>query len=145
MEGVQGYNKDQIALVVTDLSNFAVQVPIVLGMPTTSCVVNVMKEREIDTLATLWANARVAHLLLVQRATTTVEDSQTMENSSPSEYDKVFITKNAETIDAFSSCVIPVKTEKAYHGGRINVMTQALRVEDGSLPQGSLCKTCIWC
>ena len=65
-----------------------------------------------------------------------VEDSQTVENSSPSEYDKVFITKNAEIIDSFSSHAIPMKTERAYFGGRINVMTQALRVEDGSLPQG---------
>ena len=44
------------------------------------------------------------------------------------------ITKNTETIDAFSSHVIPMKTEKAYLGGRINVITQALRLEDGSLP-----------
>ena len=58
-----------------------------------------------------------------------------MENSGSSEYNKVFITKNVETIDAFSSCVIPMKMERAYHGGRINVMTQVLRVEDGSLPQ----------
>ena len=28
-----------------------------------------------------------------------------------------------------------MKTEKAYLGGRINVMTQALQVEDRSLPQ----------
>ena len=45
-------------------------------------------------------------------------------------------TKKAETIDAFSSHVIPLKAEKAYLRGRINVMTQALQVEDGSLPQG---------
>ena len=94
-----------------------------------------MKDREIDALATLWVNARVAHILSVQRATATVEDSQTTENSGLSEYNEVFITKNAETIDVFSSHVIPIKIERAYLGGRINVMTQALRVEDGSLPQ----------
>ena len=59
-----------------------------------------------------------------------MEDSQTAENSGSSEYDKVFITKNAEIIDAFSSHVIPKKMERAYLRGRINVMTQALRVED---------------
>ena len=41
-----------------------------------------------------------------------------------------------ETIDAFSSHVIPIKVEKAYTGECINVMTQALWAEDGSLPQG---------
>ena len=126
MEGVQGYNKDQVALVAQDLLNFVVQVPIILGTPTISRVVNVMKEREIDNLVMPCANAWVTHLLSVQRTTATVEDSQTAEKSIPSEYDKVAITKNAETIDAFSSRVIPVKMERAYLGVRINVLTQAL-------------------
>ena len=65
MDGVQGYNEDQIALVVLDLSNFAERIPIILGTPTISCIINVMKEREIDTLVMPWANARVAHLLSV--------------------------------------------------------------------------------
>ena len=39
-----------------------------------------------------------------------------VEDSGPGEYNEVAITKNAETIDAFSSCDIPVKTEKAYLG-----------------------------
>ena len=59
-----------------------------------------------------------------------------MGESGLGECDKVVITKNAETIDAFSSHVIPVKTEKAYLRERINIMTQALQVKDGSLPQG---------
>ena len=36
-----------------------------------------------------------------------------------------------------------MKTERAYLGGRINVMTQALPVEDGSLPRAYLAK-CIY-
>ena len=136
MEGVQGYNEDQVALIVPDLSNFAAQVPIILGTPMISCVVNVMKQKEIDALAMLWANAWVAHLLSVQRATATVEDSQAEGKSSSSEYDEVVVTKNAKTIDAFSSRVIPVKAEKVYTGERISVMTQALWAGDGLLPQG---------
>ena len=50
VNGVQGYNEDQIALVVPDLSNFAERIPIILGTPTISHIINVMKEREIDTL-----------------------------------------------------------------------------------------------
>ena len=41
-----------------------------------------------------------------------------------------------ETVDAFSSHVIPMKADKAYMGEGMNVMTQALWIEDGSLPQG---------
>ena len=36
IDGVQGYDKDQIALVVPDLSNFAAQIPVILGTPTIS-------------------------------------------------------------------------------------------------------------
>ena len=116
--------------------NFMAWVPIILGTPTISCIVNIMKEREIDALAMPWVIAWVAHLLSVWRATATVEDSQAVEKSSLNEYDEVVITKNAETIDTFSCPVIPVKTGKAYLGDRINVITQALQIEDGSLPQG---------
>ena len=31
VDGVQGYDKDQIALVIPDLSNFAAQIPVILG------------------------------------------------------------------------------------------------------------------
>ena len=67
VDGVQCYDEDQIALVILDFSNFASRVPIILGMPTTSQVVNVMKEVEMDALAMPWANARVAQLLAVHR------------------------------------------------------------------------------
>ena len=45
-------------------------------------------------------------------------------------------TQNVETIEAFSSNMVPVKVGKAYTEGHINVMTQALQTEDSSLLQG---------
>ena len=65
VDGVQGYNEVQIALVVPDLLNFMERISIILGTSTISCIINVMKGREIDALATPWVNARVAHLLSV--------------------------------------------------------------------------------
>ena len=50
VDGVQGYDKEQIALVILDLSNFTARVPVILGTPTISCIANVMKEKEINTL-----------------------------------------------------------------------------------------------
>ena len=70
VDGVWDYNEDQIALVIPDVSNFAARVPIILGTPTISWIVNVMKEKEIDTLTTPLVNASVAHLLSVCRMTT---------------------------------------------------------------------------
>ena len=57
VDGVQGYDEDQIALVIPDLSNFVVQIPVILGTPTIGQVVNVIKEVEMDALAMIWANA----------------------------------------------------------------------------------------
>ena len=65
VEGVWGYDEDQIALVIPDFSNFATRVPTILGMPTIGHIVNVMREAEMDALAMPWANAKAAHLLVV--------------------------------------------------------------------------------
>ena len=67
VDGVWGYDEDQIALVISDFSNFVVRVTVILGMPTIGQVVNVMTEAEMDTLAMPWTNARAAHLLSVHR------------------------------------------------------------------------------
>ena len=64
-DGGQGYDEDQIALVIPDLSNFVPRVPVILSTPTISYIVNVIKEKEIDTLAMPWVNAWVAYLLAV--------------------------------------------------------------------------------
>ena len=94
-------------------------------------------EREGDRhLGDALGKCQVAHLLSVQRAAATIADDQATEESSPDEYKEVVVTKNMETVDAFSCHVIPKKVEKAYMGEHINVMTQVLQTEDGSLPQG---------
>ena len=101
VDGVQGYDEDQIAQVNPDLSNFAAQIPVILGTPTISQVINEMKEVEIDTLAMPWVNARVAHLLLVCRMTAVEVGDGIEEESSSDGYDQVMFTQNVETVDAF--------------------------------------------
>ena len=136
VDGVWGYNEGQIALVILDSSNFASRVPIILGMPTISWVVNVMKEVEMDTLAMPWANARAAHLLAVHsmmpmEVGDTQEEKLDMDDDDPLMY-----TQKAKTLEPFSSHIILVKTGKAYLGECINVMVQALQAQDASLPPG---------
>ena len=136
VDGVQDYDENQIALVIPDLSNFVAQVPIILGTPMRSHVMNMIKEREIDALVTPWVNAWVAYLLAVQQATDTVEDDKGVAGESdPSEHNEVVNTKDTETIDAFSSHIIYVKMWTAYTGSGLNMMTHTLCAEDGSLPQ----------
>ena len=47
--------------------------------------------------------------------------------------DPLMYTQKAETLEPFSSQIIPVKTGKAYLGERINVMVQALQTQEGTL------------
>ena len=136
VDRVQNYDEDQIALVIPDKLKFTEWILIILGTPTIRCVVNVMKEREIDVLVMPWANARVMHLLSVQRAVATVVDDQTLVSANPNGYDEVVFTRNTETTEAFSSHVISIKAEKVYTGEFVNVMTQTLQTKDSSLPQG---------
>ena len=134
--GVQGYDEDWIALVNLDLSDFAVWVPVILGTPKISCIINIIKEKEIDALTMPWVNAWVAHLLSVWRAAATVKDGQTTGNSNLGGYNEMVLIRNTETIDAFSSHVITAKANADHTSKRIDRMTQALCVEDSSLPQG---------
>ena len=136
LDRVQGYDKDRIALVISTLSNFAAQIPIILGSPTFSQVINVMKEVEIDALVMPWVNARVAHLLWVCRMMAVKVGDGIVEESGPDGYDQVMFTQDVETIEAFSSHVVQVKVGRAYTVEHINIMVQGLQTENGSLPQG---------
>ena len=78
----------------------------------------------------------MAHLLSVHRMTAVKLGDGTTEESNSDDYEQVMFTQNVETIEAFSSHVVLVKVEKAYTGGHINVMAQALWTRDSSLLQG---------
>ena len=136
MDGVWGYDEDQIALIIPDFSNFATRVPIILGTPTIGQVVNMMREVEMDALAMPWANARAAHLLAVRRMTPVEVRNDQEEGYDTNKDSPLMYTQKAETLEPFSSHVIPVKTTKVYLGECLNIMVQALYVQDGTLPPG---------
>ena len=126
IDGVQGYDEDEIALVIPDLSNFVAQIPVILGTPTISRVVNVMKEAEMDALVMPWANARVVHLLSVHRMMPMEVVDGKKEEVVVDGYDQLMYTQNVETIEPFSSQVMLVKAGRAYVGECINIIVQAL-------------------
>ena len=89
VDGVQGYDEDQIALVILDLSNFPARIPVILGTPTISHIINIMKEKQIDAFVMPWENARVAHLLSVHRMAAINLGDEIMEEPSSDDYDEV--------------------------------------------------------
>ena len=90
----------------------------------------------MDALAKPWVNARVAHLLAVHRMMPMEVGDGQEERFDMNDDDQLMYSYKAETIEPFSSHIVPVKTGRAYVGECINVMVQALWAQDGSLPQG---------
>ena len=136
VDGVWGYDEDQIALIIPDFSNFATRGPIILGNPSIGQVVNMMREAELDALAMPWANARAVHLLAIRRMTPVEVGNDQEEGHDTDKDSPLMYTQKAETLEPFSSHVTHVKTTKAYLGECLNVMVQALHAQDGTLPPG---------
>ena len=90
----------------------------------------------MDALAMPWANARAAHLLAVQRMTPMEVGNGQEEGCDTDDDNLLMYTQKAETLEPFSSHVIPVKAVKAYSGEHTNVMVQALCTQDGTLLLG---------
>ena len=136
MDGVWGYDEDQIALIILDFSNFMVRVPVILGTSTIGRVVNIMREVEMDTLAMPWVNARAAHLLAIRRMAPVKVESHRDGGYVTRQDGFMMHTQKVETLEPFSSHVIPVKMMEAYVGDHLNIMVQALYIQDGTLPPG---------
>ena len=77
-----------------------------------------------------------AHLLAIRRMTTVKVGNDHEEGYNTNQDGFVMHTTKVETLEPFSSHVIPVKTMEAYLGERLNVMVQALYVQDGTLLPG---------
>ena len=90
----------------------------------------------MDALAMPWANARAAHLLAVWRMTPMEVGNGQEEGYDTDDDNPLMYTQKAETLEPFSSHIIPIKTVKAYLGECINVMVQALHTQDGTLLPG---------
>ena len=88
----------------------------------------------MDALAMSWANAKAVHLLAIQRMTPVEVGNGQEEGYDTDKNNPLVYTQKAETLERFSSHVIPIKTVKAYLGECINVMVQALHTQDGLLP-----------
>ena len=88
----------------------------------------------MDALAMPWANTRAVQLLVVCRMMPMEVGDDEEEKFDTNDGDPLMYTQKAETLEPFSSHIIPVKTGKAYLGECGNVVVQALWTQDGTLP-----------
>ena len=139
VEGVKGYNKDQAALVVPDLTAFGSRVPVTLGIPTINQIMNIIKESEIDELSVSLNGSRICHLL----AGCWAEHSLNNNTTAGPIPDATDLNKAVKTIKqevaAFLSKIIHgcTKTVLLVLGKNMYMMTQAPeKGEEPCLPHG---------
>ena len=110
---VQGYDEDQIAIVMDDpgMSEWLV----ILGTPTLYHVMEVIKESEISKLAVPWASSRVSWLMrdIQAKLGQVVVNDVVNKPISPLNVDEV--------VRVTSKCTVPPFGHKAIHG-KVNLV-----------------------
>ena len=133
---VQGYDEDQVAIVMDDPDMS--ECPVILGTPTIYHAMEVMKEREISKLAVPWASSRVSWLMRDVQARL----SQVVVNDVANKpilllnVDEVVTVTSKCTLSPFGHKAIHGKVNLVLHGYKMNVMTHGLEKRSPSLPLG---------
>ena len=133
---VQGYDEDQIAIVMDDPG--MTEWPVILGTPTLYRIMEVIKESEISKLAVPWASSQVSWLMRDVQA----KPGQVVVNDvankpiAPFHVDEVVRVTSKCTIPPFGHKAIHGKVNLVLHGYKMNVMTHGLEKQSPSLPLG---------
>ena len=133
---VQGYDEDQIAIVMDDpgMSEW----PVILGTPTFYRVMEVIKESEISKLAVPWASLQVSWLMRDVQAKLGQVVMNDIANKPilPLNVDEVVRATSKCTVPPFGHKAIHGKVNLILHGYKMNVMTHGLEKRLPSLPLG---------
>ena len=133
---VQGYDEDQITIVMDDPDMS--ECPVMLGTPTIYHVMEVIKESEISKLAVPWASSRVSWLMrdVQTRLGQVVVNDVANKPISPLNVDEVMRVASKCTVPPFGHKAIHGKVNLVLHGYKMNVMTHGLEKRLSSLPLG---------
>ena len=131
---VQGYDEDQVAIVMDDPDMS--ECLVILGTPTIYCVMEVIKESEISKLAVPWTSSRVSWLMrdIQARLSQVVVNDVANKPISPLNVDEVVRVASKCTIPPFGHKAIHGKVNLVLHGYKMNVMTHGLEKRLPSLP-----------
>ena len=132
---VPSYDKDQVAMVVSEDSNFLKRCQVILGTPTINWAVQAMKESEIENAPEAWQSAVHSNEFANYMVQLNPEDYgmtlPTNMGENPTDLDELVLLKNKATILAFESIILHCHTRKMMMMGyKLHVMTQATYPED---------------
>ena len=134
--GVEGYDEDQIAIVMDDPG--MMEWPVILGTPTLYWVMEVIKEGEISKLAVPWASSRVSWLMrdALAKLGQVVMNDIANKPIVPLHVDEVVRVASKCMVPPFGHKAIHDKFNLILHGYKMNVMTHGLEKRSPSLPLG---------
>ena len=132
--GVEGYDEDQIAIVMDNPGMTEWQV--ILGTPTLYRVMEVIKESEISKLAVPWASSCVSWLMrdVVAKLGRAVVNDIANKPIAPLHVDEVVRVASKCTVPPFGHKAIHGKVNLVLHSYKMNVMTHGLEKWSPSLP-----------
>ena len=134
--GVEGYDEDQIAIVMDDPG--MTEWLVILGTPTLYRVMEVIKESQISKLAVPWASSRVSWLMrdVLAKLGQVVVNDIANKPIAPLHVDEVVRLASKCTVPPFGHKAIHGKVNLVLHGYKMNVMTHGLEKRLPSLPLG---------
>ena len=134
--GVEGYDEDQITIVMDDPG--MTEWLVILGTPTLYRVMEVIKESEISKLAVPWASSRISWLMrdVVAKLGQVVVNDIANKPIAPLHVDEVVRVASKCTVPPFGHKAIHGKVNLVLHGYKMNVMTHGLERRSPSLPLG---------
>ena len=133
---VQGYDEDQVTLVMDDPG--MTECPVILGTSTLYRVMEVIKESEISKLAVPWSSSQISWLMwdVMARLGQVVVNDMANKPIAPLNVDEVVRVASKCTVPPFGHKVIHGKVNLVLHGCRLNAMTHGLEKRSPSLPLG---------
>ena len=134
---VPSYDDDQVALVVSEDSNFLKRCQVILGTLTINRAVRAMKESEMENAPEAWQSALHSYEFANYMVNLNPEEYgmtlPTNTGENPTDLDELVLLKNKATIPAFESIILHCRTCKTMMMGyKLHVMTQATYPEDGA-------------
>ena len=134
--GVEGYDEDQIAIVMDDPG--MTEWPVIPGTPTLYRVMEVIKESEISKLAVPWASSRVSWLMrdVLAKLGQVVVNDIANKPITPLHVEEVVRVASKCTVPPFGHKAIHGKVNIILHGYKMNVMTHGLEKQSPSLSLG---------
>ena len=126
VEGIPSYYEEQVALVIPNVTQLGMKVPVILGTPMIHWLCRQMKDSEIETVPEEWQHALLSYeasrnVSILPMTPQLDQDSNveypTNTGQDPTDLDEPVLLKDSVIIPAFASRIVHVRTQRTFMKG----------------------------